>query len=215
MTNIADYPLTMIVVSYFPLLRGVAGQTIDVNEFAKDFVGLERHNVASHACLWFKDEADGCPYPVLVIDKMSEVVDHMMEWSEGKPADWFDLKIVEFNGRYAVVLVPKIERSIERFKLAYQLRVGYPIPTTAKFQVVFDSLGFVSESISESFKMFQKMAGKSIKLAVVDRESINRDNPAELEMDSVRVIGEFSVDQSIAGDHMTDQYVRHMMTESE
>ncbi len=110
----------LILVSYVPLLRGLAGQLL-----APDAVAPILDTSAGHvdAIVWAVDDA-GRFSPIFAMAGAEEIFEHLVEWSEGSPATWFRLLYDEHDDEYAMALVPDVQRSLDRFRLAHSLAPG-------------------------------------------------------------------------------------------
>ncbi len=93
------------------------------------------------AVVWARDDS-GTPWPVLVLERAAEVFEHLVEWSEGSPATWFKLAWTVNEDEYALALLPRVDKSVERYKLARRLASGKDVPSDATFQVVFKPVLF-------------------------------------------------------------------------
>ncbi len=131
------------IISYVPLLypEVLGPGVLTPAEVSKR---LENYNHGeSSGCLWFSDEVDGkLEFSVcFVVPKAAEVVEHIYYWSEDQPEKWFDVRYdCEDSGEYTLSLIPKVQMSIDRYKMNYQLTYGFPMPKTAKMSVFFKSI---------------------------------------------------------------------------
>lgn len=80
----------------------------------------------ARACMWTLD--DDLPGVIYLVEDAKEIAEHLKEWSEGKPGDWFSFHYMEKGEAYATALMPNFYKSAERWKIAFQLRHGYPPP---------------------------------------------------------------------------------------
>lgn len=132
---------TAVVVSYVPLLRGEAGRSdLDMKELE---LLIGEADGTAKACVWLHDSETG-PTPVLLFDGARELAEHLREWAEDKPEEWFRLVLGQHGDLYGLALIPVLEKGVERFRMAYQLRNGLPIPKDASFQCIFKPLQFTS-----------------------------------------------------------------------
>jgi hypothetical protein len=153
------------LVSYVPLFDGVP-RTVMSEEGDSDTMFNEVQKAVDNSpdgcamtCAWVR--YNGSAAPVLVYDDAKQIIDHLMKWSENVPSEWFRVSILEKGGVYAIALTPNIEKSIERWKYAFQLQYGYPPEKDIDFSIIFKPLYFVSgmlnifdkvrDSISEPF----------------------------------------------------------------
>ena len=183
-------PITYVVLSYFPLLVGNAGDTIDLDagtidelqDFLKDFPGI------ATCCLWTKHK-DGLR-PVLVFEDADRIYDHLIAWSENDPGGRFNLTIIQKGGKYLIALAPDVEKSIDRFKIARQLKTGFPIPSNSQFHVMFQPLYFVSGS-SNMFALVKDELPDEVHVGLMDASLINVEDPGSMDPDRIRWIGPF------------------------
>lgn len=199
-SNKSDPGLSAFVVSYVPLLTGRAGAGVSidsmevrdvVNDVLAEVEKLPDGRVA--ACIWLSK--DNSPYPVLAIENMNQIVDHIEWWAEGKPLDWFELKLLNRDGKYAVVLVPRFEKSVERWNLAYQLRVGYPPPRNTDYKIIFRAIHFVSGT-NTTYDAVKDLIGNELKIGFIDLKNVNREDPSQIDDSDIRILGSFPVSQN-------------------
>jgi len=128
----------MIVVGYVPLLYCDRS-----NPSKEELVDMMTKPVQTHVhgCAWF---LDGTKFvPMFVIDRAAEVVEHMEIWAENKIDQWFNINWTREGDEYVVALVPDHDKSVERTRMNYQIRVGYPLPQDIKVNVIFKFLSFL------------------------------------------------------------------------
>jgi hypothetical protein len=159
MSSIIAEPLRVVVVSYFPMspLSGSMEELKAVMDSLPDG--------CADACAWA--EVKGEVSPVLLMNNARALAEHMKEWSEGKPTEWFSLVIEETDGKYAVALVPRIDKSVERNRIAYHLKNGWPLPENTKFEVAFGTVRFVSES-KKAFDPVKERLGKTVEIYLTE-----------------------------------------------
>jgi hypothetical protein len=129
--------------------------------------------------------------PVLVYDEADKLSEHLIEWSENDPSLWFDLYMFSKDGKYALVLMPKLEKSVERWKIRFQLEFGYPPPDNIEFDIVFNPLSFVSGTSN----MFQNLKNRNL---ILDRMFVGFVSLKDIDMnnipnDNIKKIGPLSV----------------------
>ena len=136
----------LVLVSYVPLLRGAPGQLL-----APDAVGSLLDTDAGHvdAIVWAIDDA-GRFSPIFAMARAEEAFEHLVEWSEGSPATWFQLlyDYDENDDEYAMALVPNVQRSVDRSRLAHSLATGVEA-SHEEVRVVFQPLLFRVLTIAE------------------------------------------------------------------
>lgn len=180
--------MNVVIVSYFPMVPFVE----DMQEVEKAFEKYEENVIVG--CGWTLNE-HGNAEPVLLANNAKSVRDHLIAWSEGEPEKWFDLCIVSDENRYTVGLVPKIEKSVERHKIAYQLKTGYPLPIDTSFNVIFRSLQFISEGIGV-YGFVKNQIGDKVKVMISEASEASKK-----EMGQVYAIGDFEPRKSSKWSH--------------
>lgn len=190
---------TYLVISYFPLfdprdqpgvLPGKHVDLKDEEDVKRIFGDLPSGHGHVEACLWVID--DDKPCPIFVLESAQAIYDHMEMWSEDEVEDWFELAIGEHNDRYGIVLMPNIQKSIDRYRLARKLFYGEDIPADAKFNLLFDTIRFTSQSAGLLASLKDKI-GDSMKLMFLDSDHLCRENPEETDWEKAIEVGNFSV----------------------
>jgi hypothetical protein len=131
----------ILVVSFVPLLRAPAGYHLTEQE-RECFLERLHAAPAVRGLVWVH-AGDGF-IPVFAMERGREVAEHLVEWSEGKPADWFHLYIEQTPNRYRVALIPDVQKSIERYRTSRRVLHGDVVPADARFKVIFSAIDFVS-----------------------------------------------------------------------
>lgn len=188
-------PVSYVVVSYFPLLTGEAGRTIDLKP---DGDGLGPFLDALDAlptggaecCLWVRRD-DGLS-PVFVMKRADDIHGHLVTWAEDDPPGWFSLVLMQKNGKYLMSLTPDVRKSIERFNLARQLTTGFPVPKDARHNLLFRTLHFVSGS-ANLFDRIRSSLGDSMSVGLMDSSFMDIDNPQSMDPEKIRWLGPFPV----------------------
>ena len=163
------------------------------------------------ACIWVQRDADiASVSPILLYDNASNLVKHLLAWSENKPTDWFDLNFMEKDGKYLFALIPKIHKSIERFSISFQMKYGYPLPVDIDLSILFKSLYFVS-GVNNTFNSVRDLVGKSINIGIMDTSGINKDNfqtsLEKTEDSDVSWIGPFNIEDN----KMMESYITSLI----
>ncbi len=182
----------IVLVSYVPLLQGDAGRIITDPDPAKIAKTLEAGPTGNAvACVWLMSD-DGTPSPCLVIENAKEIAEHLIEWAEKKPEEWFNLSFVEYDGLYGLALMPRVELGVERFKVACLLRNGYPIPKNADIHVIFKPLHFMSGK-EHMFSKVKPLLKASAEVRLIDVSLVDRYNISATDWDKSISLGSFAV----------------------
>jgi hypothetical protein len=192
-------PLHMVLISYIPMLVGEAGTTFPterMEDMLKNLDQLPSGN--ADACLWFKhnikSETEFDMRPVFLMPNADMIAAHITYWAEGKPEEWFRFHLRQKNGRYAFALIPNFSKSIERNRMAYQLKAGYPIPKDTKYTFIFRAVHFVSGPNNLFLPERHRLADPT-EVGFLDLSKVNKDNLnasiANLTNDDVMWVGPF------------------------
>lgn len=179
-----------LVVGYWPLLEASslniqAGEMIDDYESALERIQETCPDGRADACIWTANDDDAIS-PVLVIPQARAIADHLTRWSEGKPSDWFDVFIHAEPRGYAVVLMPRLERSIQRYKTA-RLHVAGEFVEADEFMVLFTPLAFAAK-MSKTFESIQdRLSSHKIHIGLLDKADMSANPPAS----AIINLGEF------------------------
>lgn len=185
-----------IVVSYVPLLRGAPGLTMAPQGAAKLLESVSDADTGHvEAIVWAQDDSE-VPWPVLVLERADEVFEHLVEWSEGSPATWFKLAWLAGDGEYALALFPRVDKSVERYKLAHRLGTGQEIPADARFQVVFRPILFRGPESALSREMLQGLPA-CVRVGFLSRRELPS-TLAEIDPSNVRHCGPLDVEHDSA-----------------
>jgi hypothetical protein len=179
----------VMLVSYVPLLMGEAGRSdLDPKEVSK--LVDEAPSGTALACVWLKDNEDAGVHPCFIMDDAQNIAEHLKLWAEGEPDKWFVLTAAEHGGLYGLALMPRFDKGIERFRIAYQLRNGLPIPKDASVTLLFKPLHFLSKP-GHMFEKVKLQLGNRIKLSLIDNSMVDTSNPASAPWDKAISLGEF------------------------
>lgn len=197
---------THLVVSFVPLLRGEAGTTIAI-ERARETLGPMLETDAGHvdAVVWAGDD-DGSPCPILVLDRADEVFEHLVEWAEGSPAAWFTLACATRGGNYTLALMPRVDRSVERYRMARRLISGEEVPADASFRIVFRPLLFRGPMSAVSREMLARLPAR-VRVGFLPRGELPGD-PSDLDFSTVRLCGPIDVEKDRTG------YLRRLLRQA-
>jgi hypothetical protein len=181
---------THVIVSYNPLLWGDPGkmydsdkgqQTEDGVKYVSDLLSKsEKISSNAEACLWAQYPANCCA-PIFVIERAKEIAQHLMQWTEGLPTEWFDLGIFERSGRYFVMLHPRIERSVERYKDNwFQMHNELLIDANVDYRIIYRPILFESQELG-NFVKAKELIGSAEELYVgfLDVQDLDPAKPLE------------------------------------
>ena len=185
-------PTSVVVVSYVPLLTGEPGRTVAVGDPGITALLRQADDCPSghvEACLWLADGTD--VMPIFMMEKAHAIADHLSEWAEGNPDEWFSLYFAERLGRYVATLFPNINRSITRFKVA---RIAFyeEVITARDYSVLFRPLCFVSGPKHVFGEVRDRLLDLS-SVGFVDSRDVDRHEPLNLDPEAIKTIGPFPV----------------------
>jgi len=192
----------MIVISYVPLLYKEAGNLYRDNmieEIAKE-VDQSNSGRADGVAWTFED---GKSSPTLIMNKATEIAQHLKAWAENNPSEWFTFHYMKENGKYAIVLMPNIRASVERHGKTMKDLVGvdYNNPNVS---VVFRPIHFVSTGV-EAFSQAEGDIGEEITVYAVDTDIVNKENFKPNVLSHRVEIGKFKVvKEGIAQGYLAD-----------
>jgi hypothetical protein len=177
------------------LLRGEPGVDLaeEVRRRPERLRQLLSHTVSgfADACLWLV--RGGAPFPALVYDRGDEIHAHLLEWAENDPPAWFTLYLTELPQGdddapgYLVVLQPRIDRSVGRFKAAFPAGLLEGVPV----EVVYSPLYFVATGTS--YRDLKDRIGGSSLLGLVAARDFRPDRPESLDPQRVLPLGPFPI----------------------
>jgi len=193
-----------ILFSYIPLLYAPPEAMMqeltnnNIEAVAAFMEGLRDGNAA--ACLW--TEYEGQPAPVFLYPDAHDIAEHLELWTEGKPTQWFTTHLQVKNGKYLIILMPQVDRSVERWKINFQLIYKYPPPSDMKFEVFFKPLYFVSGS-QNVFEIVEDRITHCPYIGFMDVDSFDLDNPENTDPEAIRWLGPFpKLKGNWAGDYL-------------
>lgn len=159
----------VVLFSYIPLVFG--DPTLNYVENPSELIKLMDDSDGTAKCaIWYSNKDRHSI--AFAVDKAAEVKNHLFAWSEGKPNAWFDLIGHQKDGMYSLVLMPKLKKSEERWRLQYQLLNGFPAPKNASVIIYFKPLNFVTEKPSLMASNITAFKGKSVDFGFVDTNQI-------------------------------------------
>lgn len=192
-----------LVISYFPKYYPLNRPGVAFELQTDNMIMPKAGGAAIKACLWMVVDDQYCP--VFVLDDAQGVYDHLLCWSEKRPVDWFKLQAMSYGGRYGLAMIPRVEKSIERFKTARFINFGEIISSKSKFNVVFDPLCFISGG-SGVFDNICGDFGDHMKVYFLDCCDLPK-NPVDIDFGKAILVGEFELEKS-------SQYIKDLIDES-
>ena len=175
-------PLSIILVSYVPFLVGEPGTSFLLDDATLLDISNTMETLPSGqamACIWAQRDRDVAKVsPILLYDHAFDLLDHLTAWSEGKPIDWFNLYLMEKDGKYSFALIPNLDKSSERYNISFQLQHGYPLPKDAKLNFLFKPIYFVSGA-NHTFDNVRHLVGDTIEIGFMDVSKIDPNNIRE------------------------------------
>jgi hypothetical protein len=141
---------------------------------------------------------DGLPTPILVYDRAHEIAEHLVEWTEGDPGEWFRVHFHERDGRYAIAIQPDLDKSIRRFRTAYFVAQGELLPPDISIKVMFQPLTFVS-GVEHCFGQVPDQLPQHLHVGFLNRHDWDGRNPASVDDSKIRLVGPCEVAGESAG----------------
>lgn len=199
-------PLRYYIFSYFPLYSPwhkhphIVGSATyltkdgELPEWYSDIEEYDHSHGVIRACMWMLDEHHN-PGIVFVLDQAKEVYDHLIEWSEKKPTEWFTIQISDVDvpdgNIYGVVLFPVLQKSVDRWKLARLMMHG-EFYEAGEIQIICDPLRFVS-GVNHTFSSLKDRIVSPIGVGFLDTMNVNN-NPSDVDFGAIIEVGRFDVD---------------------
>jgi hypothetical protein len=202
----------IVMFSYVPLLYAPPQMLLDeltqnnIEAVAEFMEGLKDGNATG--CLWV--DHNGQPAPVFVYPNAHEIAEHLHLWTEEKPTQWFHTHLEIKDGKYLIILIPQIDKSIERWKINFQLTYGYPPPKDLKFEVFFKPLYFVSGT-ENTLELIADRVKHCPNIGFMNMDSLDFDDPDNTDPDAIVWLGPF---RKLEGDWAHD-YFHSILDDSE
>jgi len=152
-----------IIISYVPLMAPPDPQDMFLNKdnvsnveaILKDAEEVEN---SADALAWTIDHE-----PVFIIKHAELIAKHIEFWSEEDPTSWFTVNWYYRSPKYAMVLMPNLEKSVERNKKNYKLLTGEEQPDDADYKIIFKPINFSSEN-SKTFNQVKHTLPKETRV---------------------------------------------------
>jgi len=150
--------MNMVRFSYIPLMITDYPEFGGVHECDEAFVekvaeAFVNADPTARGCTWrsISDE-DDTPMPILMFERAADLRDDMVAFSGGEPGEWFTCDIAEDEeGRYCIVLMPNIEKSMGRIKFRTLLETEEANLEEPDGKVLMKPLTFVSSPNAETW----------------------------------------------------------------
>lgn len=204
---------TYVIISYVPMLRGQAGDFISAsttsdavrdNLLKKVDEAIESDAGHIEGCIW--GISGGEVHPILIMHQMNAVLDHLIEWSEGVPQEWFNLHIHEHADRYSIALLPKLEHSIERFRAAMMINRNIKVPRDTNFQLMFKPLMFISTKNPVNFNQAKGRLPKKPMVTFIDTDDFKPgDDFSKIDDSILRELGRFKINWDSFNGYLSSQ----------
>jgi hypothetical protein len=115
---------------------------------------------------------------------------HLVAWSANDPPQWFDLHVVNHEGGYAVVLIPDVARSIQRWKARQVAALGQAHAEATMF-AVFRPLRFFNSAPSPLWPQIYTSLPDRMMLGFLDATDACWDDPRRTASERIKFIGPF------------------------
>jgi len=183
-----DKPPVYVVISYCPLLIGPTWpmhnlKSEDAEALAKTIDGLP--SGMAKGCLWVNNHGNFAP--VLLFDNASAIYEHLVCWSENKPEEWFEFVVKEKDDRYAIVCFPQLQKSIDRWKINFQLHTGFPVHPEATYSLLFKPLTFISLNTG-TFGSIKNKLRRNLSVGLLNWTKDSAPNPSDIDFESIQWI---------------------------
>ena len=201
-----------ILISYFPFLEGTAGHqcsTDDIEQIDQILDGCKIPIINGIAWVYYPFDKQETVIPVLVVDRAKELADHLVLWAENEIERRFDLFIDDRPEGYVLALMPNIDESIKRYKLA-RFAIYEEIVQDNNFQVLFGILGTICKN--GTYKTIKDKLLKKTYVGFVGPDDLDKDQ------DSISIVGPVGI-KDVASSALAmkycDERFEEMLHESE
>ena len=156
-----------IIIGYHPLLyaNDLVGKMFK-NEQAESVINrLEKlEEIKCSGILWALE--NDTIKPIVICNKAKQVAEHFRYYSESKPASWFKLYCQEINGSFVLVLMPDINKAVQRHAKACKI-TGHSV-NLSEITYVFKPILVLIEKMSENCKAFMAQKLEHVDVSLVD-----------------------------------------------
>lgn len=196
-----------LLIGYWPLLnysKFAMGAEYNPDGVVRLLAEAESIIPGIQGVLWLQCD-DGQLMPVFIMERAREVAEHLIAWVDGDN-DRFSLHIEERGGSYGLVLIPSVEKSIARWKLAH-LMSHEEFVTDKDFTVYYHTLGVFCPS-STGYQAVRGRLGEKCPVGFIDVSVVDMANPQNSDFESVVRTGPFRIgpNNEIAMTHLNSLF---------
>lgn len=164
-----------IVISYVPLFYTPPTTFVDVIsennlEKLKPIIDkIENIDNAAEGVGWTHTAE-----PIFIMDDAEEIARHIEYWSEGMPKDWFTVNWMEKDDKYAIVLMPDLNKSVKRHREIWKIQTGTNLPKNTSHKILFKPIIFISGS-NQTFKQIKDKIPKRVRVGFSSDKTLSTD----------------------------------------
>jgi len=201
MTTKKIMTIKKMLISYFPLVNVdnlTPGETVDANDLDAmsdiyDRISSE-HSGRAKGVIWLHypldEETDvESAVPMSIMDRAKEIADHLTKWSEDQIAKRFDLYFDDRPEGYAIALIPNIDESIRRWKLA-RLIYHEDAVDDNDFQVIFSPLSVICPK-GDTYNKIKGFVKNPTQIGFVDTK--DAENLEDIDSDMIHMVGAVNI----------------------
>jgi len=172
----SDKKMDFFIISYIPMLAPPDPQhayfdpKTDMDKMTPLLEDIENVDNMVDGIAWTIDFE-----PVFVIKHAEIIAKHIEFWSEGEVTSWFKLQWYECDGKYAMCLMPNVEKSVERHKRNYPIITGEEIPENIRYQILFKPIAFRSQDANATFYKIKDKIAKKVRVGFI--QDMEQDEP--------------------------------------
>lgn len=114
--------------------------------------------------------------PIFVMPRAREIATHMKEWAENDVKGWFEVSMAVIGRAYRIVLLPSIDRTVERQRFRYKMTMMRDLPEGAQFKLIFHPISFMAVDSETIIKVRKNLPKDEIMVGFMDLEALNSGN---------------------------------------